>query len=335
MSGRVFHAPFVNLHPGFNLYGVFERSKKTVTQFYPAVKSFDTLEEMLADETIELVIVNTPNASHYEYAKKALEAGKHVIVEKPFVTDSREGEELIKLASKQQKKIAVYHNRRWDSDYQIIKQAVDEKWLGEIVEAEFHFDRFKEELNPKAHKEVPGPGTGALFDLGSHLLDQALYLFGKPEAVFGDIYIMRPISQVDDYFELLLYYQGKRVRLKGSYQAREPFPSFVLHGTKGSFLKTRSDIQEGELQAGKIPTGENWGVDPESEKGLLHTERNGEIIREHIASPKGNYMAYFEGVYQAIRFGKPVPVTAEDGLEVVKVIEAAFKSSHQRRVVEY
>jgi scyllo-inositol 2-dehydrogenase (NADP+) len=290
---------------------------------------------MLADENIELVIVNTPNASHYDYAKKALQAGKHVIVEKPFVTDSKEGEELIELAARQKKKIAVYHNRRWDSEFKILKKVVDEKWLGEIVEAEIHFDRYKEELNPKAHKEIPGPGTGVLFDLGSHLIDQALQLFGNPNAVFADVFIMRPISQVDDYFELLMYYDKKRVRLKGSYQAREPIPSFVLHGTKGSFLKSRADIQEGELQAGKVPEGENWGKEPESEKGLLHTEKDQQIIRELVDSPQGNYMEYFDRVYRAIRLGEPMPVTGEEGLEVVKIIEAAFKSSSERKVINY
>jgi scyllo-inositol 2-dehydrogenase (NADP+) len=335
MSGKIFHAPFVHVNEGYNLYGVWERSKKTVNEFYNGVKSFDTLEEMLGDENIELVIINTPNATHFDYSKKALLAGKHIIVEKPFVINSEEGAELIALAEKQQKKISVYHNRRYDSDAKLLKKVVDEKLLGEIGEAELHYDRFKKELSPKVHKETPGPGAGILYDLGPHLIYEALQLFGKPEAIFADDAIIRPISKVDDYFEILLYYPGKRVRLKASNQVREALPSFVLHGSKGSLIKSRADVQESALIAGEMPGSDNWGVELDSEKGLLHTEKNNKIIREYIAPPKGDYMEYFDQMYKAIRFDEPVPVTAEDGLEVIKVIETALKSNKERRVIDY
>jgi predicted dehydrogenase len=334
MSGKVFHAPFISVHNGFNFYGVWERSKKAANEFYPQVKSFASLDEMLADEVIELVIVNTPNSTHYEYAKKALLAGKHIIVEKPFVITSDEGKELEELAEKTNRKITVYHNRRNDSDFLLVKQIVSEKLLGEIVEAEIHFDRYKEELSPKAHKEIPGAGTGTLYDLGSHLIDQALQLFGKPAAVFADITTLRPVSLVDDYFELLLYYPSKRVRLKGSYQVREAIPSFVLHGSKGSFLKTRADVQENDLIADKLPNSINWGIEPESEKGFLHTEKNNQVIKEYLTAPAGNYMKYFDDVFRSIRSDEPMPVTAAEGLQVIKVIEAAFVSNKERRVVD-
>lgn len=335
MSGKIFHAPFVHINEGYNLYGAWERSKKTVHEFYPGVKSFDTLEEMLADENIELVIVNTPNATHFDYTKKALLAGKHVIVEKPFVITSAEGTELIELAAKQQKKISVYHNRRYDSDAKLLKKVVDEELLGEIGEAELHYDRFKKELSPKVHKETPGPGAGILYDLGPHLICEALDLFGKPEAIFADDAIIRPISKVDDYFEILLYYPGKRVRLKANNQVREALPAFVLHGSKGSLIKSRADVQENDLIAGKMPGSDNWGIEPDTEKGFLHTEKNNEIIKEYIAPPQGNYMEYFDQMYKAIRFNEQVPVTAEDGLEVIKVIEAALQSNKERRVINY
>lgn len=335
MSGKVFHAPFIHANKGYNLYGVWERSKKTVTDFYSEAKSFDTLEEMLADENIELVIINTPNATHFEYAKKALLAGKHVIVEKPFVITSAEGAELIAIAAQQQKKISVYQNRRYDSDAKLLKKVVKEKLLGEIGEAELHYDRYRKELSPKVHKETPGPGNGILYDLGAHLIDEALQLFGRPEAVFADSLIMRPISKVDDYFEILLYYPRKRVRLKASNQILEAIPAFVLHGSEGSLIKSRADVQENDLIAGKTPGGENWGIEPDNEKGLLHTEKDKQVIKELIAAPRGNYMEYFDQMYKAIRFDEPVPVTAEDGLEVIKVIEAALKSNNERRVVDY
>lgn len=335
MSGKVFHAPFVHANSGYNLYGVWERSKKTVHEYYPEAKSFDSLEEMLAEESIELIIVNTPNATHFDYSKKALLAGKHVIVEKPFVITSQEGAELIELAKKQQKKISVYHNRRYDSDALLLKKVLDENVLGEIGEAEFHYDRFKKELSPKVHKETPGPGAGILYDLGPHLIYEALQLFGKPHAVFADDTIIRPISKVDDYFEVLLYYPGKRVRLKANNQVRKAVPAFVLHGAKGSLLKSRADVQESDLIAGKIPGSENWGIEPDTEKGLLYAEKNNEVTEELIAAPPGNYMQYFDQMYRAIRFDEPVPVTAEDGLEVIKVIEAALKSNEERRVLDY
>jgi scyllo-inositol 2-dehydrogenase (NADP+) len=290
MSGKVFHAPFVHVNKGYNLYGVWERSKKTAKDIYSEVRSFDTLEEMLDDENIELVIINTPNATHFDYSKKALLAGKHIIVEKPFVIESEEGAELIALAEQQQKKISVYQNRRYDSDAKLLKKVLTEKLVGEIGEAELRYDRFKKELSPKVHKETPGPGAGLLYDLGPHLIDEALQLFGKPEAVFADNIIIRPFSKVDDYFEILLYYPRKRVRLKASNQIREATPAFVLHGSEGSLIKSRADVQENDLIAGKLPGSDNWGAEPDTQKGFLHTEKDNEVIKEFIAAPRGNYM---------------------------------------------
>jgi len=333
MSGWVFHAPFINLNPGFNFYAVWERSKNLAEKKYPGVKTYRLLDDMLADDSVELVIVNTPNSTHYEYAKKALQAGKHVVVEKPFTITVDEGKELIAIAEKENKKLSVYQNRRYDSDFKILKKVIREKWLGDILEAEMHFDRFKDELSPKIHKEIPGPGNGILYDLGSHLIDQALQLFGKPNQIFADIQILRPISRVDDYFELLLYYDKLRVRLKASLAIREALPGYILHGLKGSFIKQRTDVQETLLQAGIAPGKTDWGTEPPAEMGLLHTEKDGEIIREFVQSEQGNYDEYYEGIFQAIRNNKPLPVTAEEGLEVIKIIEAAYKSNSAKCVV--
>ena len=334
MSGTLFHAPFLDVHPGFDLYAVWERTKNLAAEKYPAIKTYRSFEEMIADPQVELVIINTPNQTHYELSKQALMAGKHIVVEKPFTVNSKEAEELIDIGKKQKKLISVYHNRRFDSDFQTVKKIIDEGWLGKIVEAEIHFDRYKEELSYKQHKETPIPGTGMVFDLGSHLIDQALVLFGKPDAVFADIAIMRPVSKVDDYFELLLYYPGHRVRLRASYQVREPVPGFIIHGSKGSFLKSRADVQETDLLAGKKPGSKNWGIEPDTEKGLLHTEKDGKQIREHIPTIAGNYGLYYDGVFNAIRNDKPLPVTAEDGLNVIKVIESAFASNRERKVID-
>ena len=334
MSGLVFHSPFLSINPGFNFYAVWERTKNEAQKKFSNVITYRSLEEMLADELVELVIVNTPNYTHYDYTKQALEAGKHVIVEKPFTATVEEAEELIALAKKQNKVLSVYQNRRYDSDYKAIKKVVDEHLLGTLIEAEFHYDRFTEQLSYKVHKETPTPGVGIVYDLGSHLIDQALTLFGMPASVFADIDILRHGSKVDDYFELLMFYDHFRVRIHSSLLVREPLPAYIIHGTKGSFIKAKTDVQEIALQAGNIPNTPDWGREPENEQGLLHTEKDGKIIREYLPSFQGNYMDYYDGIYKALRLGQAPPVTAEEGLDVIKIITAAHESSLDKKVVK-
>jgi len=334
MSGWVFHAPFIHAHEGFELYAVLERTKDLAVRKYPGIKTFRSLEAMLADDAIELVIVNTPNYTHYEYVKLALLAGKHVVVEKVFTTTVNEAETLIALAQKQNKKLSVYQNRRWDSDFKTVQQVVHQNLLGNIVEAEIHFDRYNESLSPKLHKETPGPGAGIVPDLGPHLIDQALQLFGMPEAVFADATNLRPISAVEDYVEMILFYKNLRVRLKAGYLVREILPAYIIHGTKGSFIKPRADVQEADLQKEKDPAAAGWGTEPETGKGLLHTEIDGKIVREYWPSESGNYMAYYNGVYDAIKSDQPLPVTAAEGLNVVRIIEAAFTSIAEKRIIQ-
>lgn len=336
MSGRVFHAPFINLHPHFELYAVWERSKKTAAATYPGIISYDTLEEMLADKNIDLVVVNTPNVTHYEYAKQALLAGKHVVVEKPFTATVAEAFELEQLADKQDRILSVYHNRRFDSGFKTIQRILESGVLGEVKEAEFHFDRYNQNISPKQHKETPVKGTGIVYDLGSHIIDQALSLFGMPQAVFGDIQIQREISQVDDYFEILLFYPHMRVRLKGGYLIVEPVPAHVLHGTNGSFLKSHADVQEAMLIAGHRPEGNDWGKEPESARGLLVVMENGQPKKELVPSEQGNYMEFYDGLYNAISsniFDGDF-VTAGAGANVIRIIEAAYKSRDEKKIIE-
>jgi scyllo-inositol 2-dehydrogenase (NADP+) len=334
MSGRVFHAPFLEAHPGFRFYAVWERSKKAVREAYPEAISFDNYEDLLAEKAIELVIVNTPNYTHYDFAKAALLAGKHVVVEKAFTVTVDQAEELIRLANEQGLKLSVFQNRRWDSDFKTVRKVVDKRWLGKLVEAEFHFDRYNLALSPKVHKELPQPGAGVLHDLGPHIIDQALVLFGMPEALFADIRTIRPSSQVSDYIDLLLYYPNLRVRLKSSYIAKEPIPSYVLHGTEGSFLKQRADVQETCLQNGIKPSSKDWGAEPLDAQGILNTRHNGKDERRTIATLSGNYMDYYMGIHEAITSNSPLPVTAEQGLMVIKVIEAAINSHEQGKIVD-
>ncbi|MDQ3550664.1 MAG: Gfo/Idh/MocA family oxidoreductase [Bacteroidota bacterium] len=335
MSGKLFHAPFIDVHPGFEIYAVWERSKKEAKEIYPAVLSCNNLNDLLQDDAIELIVVNTPNATHYDFTKRALLAGKHVIVEKPFTVTLQEAEELVELAGKVQRKLSVYHNRRWDSDFKTVKKVLASGVLGNIVDVEFHFDRYKKDLSPKVHKEFAAPGAGVLHDLGSHLIDSALQLFGNPSAVFGDLRKVRPVTQIDDHMDVILFYPQMRIRLKSGYLAKEPVPSFIIHGVNGSFLKPRTDIQELELQQGKIPGGAGWVKEPDEEKGLLHYEmQDGKVFKEKIGSESGNYMEYYNGIYNAIVDDAPLPVTANEGLWVMKIIDAVLESNRQKKIIE-
>lgn len=333
MSGWVFHAPFITIHPGFNFYGVWERTKNLAQEKYPGVKTFRSLEDMLADDAIELIVVNTPSVTHYDFCKQALLAGKHVIVEKPFTATVVQADELIELAKKQHVKLSVYQNRRYDSDYKTVKQVLDENLLGDIVEVEIRYEKYVPEISYKTHKETPTPAVGALYDLGSHLIDQALQLFGMPKAVFADMANNRPGSLVDDYFDLKLFYSTYRVILKSSFYVREAMPGYQLHGKKGSFIKHKTDVQETDLQLHKIPGTDDWGKEPELQRGLLHTEKDGIVINEHIPSLQGNYGEYYHGIYHALTENTALPVTAEEGRDVIEIIEAAILSNKEKKVI--
>ncbi len=334
MSGWVFHAPFIKADPRFNLYGVWERTKNLGEDKYPGVKTFRTLEAMLADANIELVIVNTPSITHYDYTKQAILAGKHVIVEKPFTATVEEARELIDLATNKNVKLSVYQNRRYDSDFKTVKKILDEGALGPIIDASIHYDRYTPELSYKVHKETPTAAVGSVYDLGAHLIDQALQFFGMPDAVSADITINRPGSKVDDYFDIKLFYPLHRVTLKSSYYVREPLPGYVFHGRLGSFIKSKTDVQETDLQANKKPGGDDWGIEPASQKGFLHTEADGKMIKGYVDSLRGNYGEYYSGIYEALRNNKEVPVSGEDGMKVIQVIVAAYQSNKERRVVD-
>lgn len=333
MSGKVFHAPFLEFHPGFELVGSWERSKQLIQLDYPNVKSYPTLENVLRDD-VDLVIINTPIETHFEYARQVLLAGKHAVVEKAFTTTVAEAQELINLAKIKGLKLSVFQNRRWDSDFKTVQQVVLSKNLGDLVEAEFHFDRYNPLLSPKRHKETVNSGSGILKDLGPHLIDQALHLFGMPLAVFADIQFTREHSLVDDWIDILLYYLDFRVRLKAGFFVREANPAYVIHGKKGSFLKVRGDVQEDELKLGKKPNLSSWGTEAPGNEGLLHTEIDGKIIKEKVPTLKGNYYDFFEGVYQSIVNDAKEPVTALEGLQVMQIIEAAIESDYQgKRIV--
>lgn len=332
MSGKVFHAPFLELHEGFELIGSWERSKQLIQLDYPNVKSYATLEEVLQSDA-NLIIVNTPVGTHFQYARQVLLAGKHAVVEKAFTTTVAEAQELADLAKEKGLKLSVFQNRRWDSDLKTVQQIVTSKVLGEIVEAEFHFDRYNPILSPKVHKETANAGAGILKDLGPHIIDQALYLFGFPQSVFADIRITRENSLVDDWIDILLFYPDLRVRLKAGFFVKEANPAYVIHGKKGSFLKSRGDVQEDELKLGKKPNLISWGKEAPGYEGLLHTEVDNKVVKERIPTLQGNYYDFFDGVYKSIVNDIKEPVTAHEGMQVMQIIEAAIESSAQKKVI--
>jgi scyllo-inositol 2-dehydrogenase (NADP+) len=328
MSGKVFHAPLLHAHPGFALTSVWQRSKNDVLDFYPEVKVVRQLHELLADPEIELVVVNTPEASHFEFAKAALEAGKHVVVEKAFTTTVAEANQLIALAKEKGVLLSVYQNRRWDSDFLTVQKILSEGKLGRLVSFEVHYDRYRTYIQD-SWKEVPAPGTSLLYNLGSHLIDQILVLFGMPEKVFGEETVQRTGGKIDDYFYLRMYYPGMVAVATSSYLVREPGPRYQLLGEEGTFYKWGLDPQEEALKAGQIPGSENWGQEAEADWGLLHAGEGKSFFRGRVPSEPGNYLAYYENIHAAIREGAELAVTAEQARDVIRIIEALHKSDEK------
>lgn len=333
MSGKLFHAPFIQNHPGFELTAIVERSKNESKERYPDAKLYRSVDELIADESLHLIIVNTPVQTHYDYAKKVIAAGKHVVVEKPFTVSSQEAEELVRLAEEKNVLLIVYQNRRYDGDYKAVKAVLDEKLLGEIKEVEIRYDRYRPEISYKVHKETDLPGAGTTYDLGAHLIDQALQLFGQPKALFADMMAMRDGSPVDDYFEIILYYASFRVRLKASCFVKEPVPEYILNGSKGTFLQKRSDLQETNLLKNVSPSLEPWCPAPDKPDGLLHIVSDGKEVKEERTSTPGNYMYFYDDVHKAINKTSPNPVPGTDGVKIIHIIEAAKQSAKEGRTI--
>ncbi|MDM1049665.1 Gfo/Idh/MocA family oxidoreductase [Sphingobacterium hotanense] len=323
MSGRIFHAPFIGANPRFKLKAVIERSKKNAQLDYPHIISYDSIDELLNDPEIELVVVNTPNDTHVAFAEKALRAGKHVLIEKPVAPTAKEAAKLFEIAEECGKLLLPYHNRRFDSDYQSLKKVILEERVGRPIELHIRFDRFKPSIGVKAFKEKKQPASGILYDLGSHLLDQVIALFGRPKSMTKIKGTFRENSVVDDYGNIILNYSGGlNVFITTSLLVANPQASFVLHGTKGSFVKERTDTQEAQLLAGKSPMEDDFGVEPENKEGLLTFENDlKELETALIPSERGEYMSLFDEVYEAIRNNKPYFVNKDHIIWQLEILE--------------
>lgn len=324
LSGRYLQAPFFEANPNFNLSTIVSVHQKP-KEYYPNVKVVKSIGEVLADETIDLVSICSPNETHFAYTKLALQAGKHVLVEKPFTATSKEAAELISLSKAQNKILTVFQNRRFDSDFLTVKKLIEENILGEILNFEIHFNRFKPELNPKKWKETNTATSGVLYDLGAHILDQTIVLFGAPKNVWGQTFTQREHSTIDDAFDIRLDYGKLKVTLRSSLMVREDSPRYIVHGTKGSFVKHGLDVQEDQLKSGMMPMDIRFGVEPIAQAGTLYTEKNGMPFAEKIENEKGNWKILFQNMHDAIVHGETLLINTGEIVEQLKIIELVKK----------
>lgn len=334
VTAQVMHAPFLKTSPHYSVKVVLERNKEESKKWFPEAVIVRDMASLLAKEEVELLIITTPNTTHYTYAKEALMAGRHVVVEKPFTIHSTEASELIRLAKEKNRVLSVFHNRRYAADFRTMQEMMTKKLLGEVHEWEGHFNRYRPGPKPAAWREEPLLGSGIFYDLGPHLIDQALCLFGLPQSVTADIRLQRPHARADDYFNIWLHYPFTKVILKGGMLVREPGPRYQVHGTAGSFIKWGDDVQESFLKGGALPTNEDWGREPEEQWGLLHTEAGGEVIRIKYPSKEGHYGLYYHHLYHTLRNGAELREKGEHGYNTIKIIESAFESNRLKKTIE-
>jgi len=337
LAGQAFHAPVIRGVPGMELACILQRQGTKSRGKYPGIRIARTVDELLSDPTIQLCAIATPNDSHFELARACLLAGRHVVVDKPFTPTLAEAEELVRLAAGRGLLIAVYQDRRWDGDFRTVQKIVESGVLGKIVEYECRYDRFR--LEPKANawrERADQPGAGVLFDLGPHVIDQALVLFGEPLAITASAFCQRESSQVDDAFDVCLEYPGLRAMARARIIAFQPGPHFLIHGTRGSFVKYGMDPQEARLRGENVPDGldwgEDWGEEPKDAWGTLSLAGK---PSERIRTERGDYRGFYANVRDAIEKNWPLAVTAEQALRTMRAIILAHKSSRERRTVSW
>ncbi len=326
--GKTFHAPLIAATPGFALRTVVSSDPAKVAADFPEVQVVADLEMALADPAIDLVVIATPNALHAPQAIAALKAGKHVVVDKPFALDLAEARAMADAAKAAGKLLTVFHNRRWDSDFLTVRRLIADGTLGQVVQYESHFDRFRPQVRDR-WRERAGPGAGAWMDLGPHLLDQALVLFGEPLALSADIGIQRDGADADDYFHVVLRYPVLRVILHGSLLTAASDLRLAVHGTGASYVKHGLDPQEAQLKAGMTPGAPGWGRD--SRHGVLTTVEDDIQVHAEARPEVLGYRAFYAGVREAILHGAPSPVPVDEALRVMALLELARQASDQRR----
>lgn len=323
MSGMVFHAPFLSKNKNFHFYAVLERTKSEAKKDYPNIKTYRTIEALLTDSEIELVIINTPNNTHYNFAIQALNAGKHILVEKPFTTTQTQAQYLFDLGASKNLKVMAYQNRRFDSDFLALKAVLQSGKLGKITEGHFRFDRFRNTIGTKEFKETPIPGSGIFYDLGAHLIDQAITLFGKPQSFTKTYGRFRAQTQVEDYAQAQLQYaNGTNIFITTNMLVVKPQAAYTIYGTNGTFTKMRADEQESQLLEKVASYDILFGIEkPNNEGCLTYLNQQGEKVDERVPSLKGNYMAVFNEVFSTIRYNKAYCVKPGDILAQLEILQ--------------
>lgn len=316
LAGSAFHAPLIRA------CGRLELSAVLTSRDVP--RRVGLLDDLM--ERSDLVVIASPNQTHFPIARQALETGRHVVVDKPFTVDVAEADELIRIARERQVVLTVFHNRRWDADFLTVRDVLPK--LGEILLFEANWDRFRPAVK-QGWREKPEPGSGVLNDLGPHLIDQALQLFGTPDAIDADIVAQREGALVDDYFDLGLHYGARRVCLRSSTLVAAPRPRFAVHGTSGSFIKHGLDPQESQLKSGMNPCDHDFGVDS-NHGSLIFPDGHA----ESVPTKRGNYLAFYEAVADAIGDGAPPPVSPEGARDGLALIALARWAAQQGRRLE-
>ena len=341
LAGRVFHAPFVSAVPGLKLEAIVQRKGDEAAKAYPHTRILRSFDEALHDAAVQMIVVGTPNETHYDLAKQALQAGKHVVIDKPFAATSAQAKELWELAWERGVVLAPFHNRRWDGDFLTVEKLLDNKAVGRLVTYESHFDRFRPLPRENTWKESGNDANGMLFDLGPHLVDQALGLFGAPEAITASVRKDRDHTDIEDAFDITLHYPRLLAHCRATMLACDTGPRFLLHGTVGSFKKHGLDPQEPALVGGaKVPRMDEgeWLGEPESEWGTLTVAPNpadpGTLTRTKIKTEFGDYRLYYANVRDAINKTAELVVKPEDAYRVIRLLEMARESSAERRTLK-
>jgi predicted dehydrogenase len=334
LAGRIFHAAVIRATEGVELAGIVQRSGDDAERAYPGVPIYRTVESLLADAALDVAVVATPNSSHVPLAAQCLQAGKHVVVDKPAGVSSEEIEPLFQAARDAGRRVFVYHNRRWDGDFLTVRRLLEDGRLGSVRVFESHFDRFRPALRPAAWREAPLPGSGILLDLGSHLADQALALFGPPEAVWGDVRAERAGSRVDDAFDLRLYYPELTVWLRSSSLAPTPAVRFLVQGTDGCYRKYGLDPQEDALRAGDLFRTHPWGAEPERAWGAITgMGPSGAPACTAVPTAAGDYRGFYENLRDTLHGEAEQAVTLVDAWKALRVLELGRQSSAGRAAV--
>ena len=326
-AGKTFHAPLIQSVPGLRLTVAGSAKREALKEAFPGIVACSALEAATHPE-VDLVVIATPNESHFPLAAAALRAGKHVVIDKPFTVTLAEARLLLEMARQHQRILSVFHNRRWDSEILGAKEILQTGVLGEVSHFECHMDRFRPVVRQR-WREDPGPGAGLWFDLGPHLIDLSLYLFGLPDSVNASFATLREGGRTDDWAQVQLNYKRLRVVLHASLLVSGGGPRSVLHGTRGSWAKFGMDVQERQLMSGMLPDDQDFGYDPDP--GIVYDGTTG--AQTEVPAPRGNQRAFYVGMRDAIRGDGAPPVSARDAVAVMAILETSFQSGARGQVL--